>query len=59
MQSLELSPDHAAVLKICLERTLSDLSMEIAATDGRDFREHLKAERRLLAETLEQLTALR
>jgi hypothetical protein len=56
MQSLELSPDHAAVLKTYLERAVTELSGEIAATDSRDYREKIKAERRLLAETLEQLT---
>jgi hypothetical protein len=57
MQSLELSHDHAAVLKTYLERAVAELHTEIAATDSRDYREKIKTERRLLEETLEQLSS--
>jgi chemotaxis methyl-accepting protein methylase len=57
MQSLELSPQHAEILKTYLERAISELRTEIAATDSRDYRDKIKTERRLLEETLEQLTS--
>jgi len=56
MQSLDLSREQAAVLKAYLERAVAELSGEIASTDSYDYREKVKTERRLLVETLEQLT---
>ncbi len=55
MPRIDLSNDHAAILKEYLERVLSDLSVEIAGTDRRDYREEIKAERVLLHEIVEQL----
>jgi hypothetical protein len=45
---LELTSREAAVLASLLDTTLSDLSYEIANTDGLDYREHLKARRAVL-----------
>ncbi len=58
MPSLELSNDQAALLKEYLERDLSDLSVEIAGTDKRAYREQIKAERQMLRAVFEQLAAL-
>jgi hypothetical protein len=57
MPSIELSDDHATILKNCLERVVSDMSMEIAATDRQDYRDGLKHERNALRRVLEQLIA--
>jgi len=48
MIHLELTPDEAEVLGEALESYLSDLRMEIADTDGQDFREMLKARKVVL-----------
>lgn len=55
MPALQLTKDHVAVLSEYLRRTLSDLSVEIAGTDRQDYREEIKAERRLLREVMHQL----
>jgi len=39
-------------------RVLSDLSVEIAGTDRKDYRDEIKAERALLQEIQEQLNGL-
>jgi hypothetical protein len=54
---LELSPDHAAVLQMYLERAVEDLEVEIASTDSREYRDKLRRELRSLHETLKQLPA--
>ena len=41
-----------------LRNTISDLSVEIAGTDRHDYREEIKAERRLLQEVMHQLDEL-
>ena len=48
MASLDLTGAQAALLHEYLERVLSDLSVEIAGTDRRDYREEIKAEREVL-----------
>lgn len=48
MIRIELQPDEAEVLAAALESYLSDLRMEIADTDSMDFRENLKAKKRVL-----------
>jgi hypothetical protein len=42
MVTIELAPEEAEELHLILESYLSDLRMEIADTDNRDFRENLK-----------------
>lgn len=48
MVHLELSHTDAEVLRMVLESYLSDLRMEIADTDSKDFREGLKARKLVL-----------
>jgi hypothetical protein len=55
MLSIELTDEHAAILREYLRRDLSDLSVEIADTDRLEYRESLKVERRLLQEIAAQL----
>ncbi len=55
MSSLELNHEQQDILKEYLERVLSDLSVEIAGTDRKQYRDEIKAERRLLQEIMEQL----
>lgn len=55
MSSLELNHEQQGILKEYLQRVLSDLSVEIAGTDRQQYREEIKAERRLLQEIVEQL----
>lgn len=58
MPSLELNDRQSTVLKDYLQTALSDLSMEIAATDERAYRERIKAERDMLKEIFEQLAGI-
>jgi|GEM_PF-6241365 len=58
MPALHLTKDHVAVLSEYLRNTISDLSVEIAGTDRHDYREEIKAERRLLQEVMHQLDEL-
>ena len=53
MPTLDLSPEQAAALADALESYLSDLRMEIADTDLKDFRDKLKHRKALLNEVLE------
>jgi hypothetical protein len=55
MIHLKLDDDQAVALRDALGRYLSDLSMEIADTDAKDYREHLKQRRDNLRALLEQL----
>jgi hypothetical protein len=57
MPSLELSDDQTVVLRDQLELVVAELSEEIGATDGREYREQIKTRRRLLQEILEKLEA--
>lgn len=58
MPSLDLTDDQAAILKEYLGRALSDLNVEIADTDAREYRLSLESERCLLREIVEQLSCL-
>ena len=53
MPTLDLSPEQAEALADALESYLSDLRMEIADTDLKDFRDKLKHRKALLNEVLE------
>ncbi len=57
MVYLELTTHEADTLKTALEDFLSDLRMEIAHTDSMDFREGLKAKKRILRKVADALTA--
>lgn len=48
MVTLDLSPAEQAVLRQVLEQAVSDLGMEISATDSKDFRDDLKMRREVL-----------
>jgi hypothetical protein len=48
MVQLDLKPDEQKVLKETLESYLSDLRMEIADTDNKDYREQLKHRKDIL-----------
>ncbi len=56
MIELKLSPEDAAVLKEVLNGYLSDLRMEISATDLMDFREKLRAQEDVLNKVVSQLS---
>ena len=55
MTRIELTPEHTAVLADLLHKTISDLGMEIAATERLEFREQLKHRRDVLNEVLDRL----
>jgi hypothetical protein len=55
MTRIELTPEKAGMLREILESYLSDLRMEISATDLHDFREKLKNKAQFLRELLDQL----
>ena len=57
MPTIELSREQADVLAQALESYLSDLRMEIADTDLKDFRDMLKHRKALLNEVLEAIRA--
>ncbi len=48
MAGIELTAEEAEALRDLLEHHLSDLRMEIADTDRKDFREQLKERKELL-----------
>lgn len=55
MTRIELTDQQAEALREELGRLVSELGMEIAATERLDFRDQVKARRRLLAEVLDAL----
>ncbi len=55
MARLELSEEEVRTLVQVLDYALSELRMEIADTDRKDFRERLKAEKQTLSAILERL----
>lgn len=57
MPTIELSREQAEVLAQTLDSYLSDLRMEIADTDLKDFRDMLKHRKALLNEVLAALRA--
>ena len=61
MVRLELTPEAAEILHAALESYLSDLRMEIADTDSKDFREDLKRKKvvlRGIAERVREASSL-
>ena len=52
----DLNDTERIILKEVLESTVSDLGMEIAATDAQDFREHLKERREVINKVIEALS---
>jgi hypothetical protein len=54
---MELTPEEASVLRSVLDDYLSDLRMEIADTDGMDFREQLKEKSKVLRRLIDRLAA--
>ena len=50
MAQLDINTQEAATLKEVLDFYLSELRMEIADTDRMDFREQLKAKKKLLVD---------
>jgi len=55
MTKLELSPDEAEVLTEVLSTYVSDLRMEIADTDSKDYRDKLKKKEELLKNVIARL----
>ncbi len=55
MIQLDLSDEEAQVLKEVLETAHSDLRMQIADTDRKDFRDMLKARKAVIAKVLDGL----
>ncbi len=56
MTHLDLSEEQAGILKETLEVVLSNMSVEIADTDRKAFRDGLKSKRDQLQDVLKQLT---
>jgi hypothetical protein len=56
MHRLELTSEEAYVLRETLQGYLSDLRMEIADTDRKDFRDQLKHRREVLERITDALT---
>ncbi len=55
MAQLSLTDEEARTLSKALEMYVSDLRMEIGATDAHDFREGLKREEAVIYRLLERL----
>ena len=55
MVRIELTEAQAELLRDVLEIDVSDLGMEIADTDRKDFRDRLKARREMLQAVLAKL----
>lgn len=55
MIQLDLNQQDAEVLADTLENYLSDLRMEISATDLQDYREGLKSRKDVLVKVLDEL----
>ena len=55
MVQLDLKPDEQEILRETLESYISDLSVEIADTDSKDFREKLKWRRDVLNKVIASL----
>jgi hypothetical protein len=55
MIQLDLSDEEVQVLKEVLETAHSDLRMQIADTDRKDFRDMLKARKAVIAKVLDGL----
>ena len=55
MAQLSLTDEEARTLSKALETYVSDLRMEIGATDAHDFREGLKREEAVIYRLLERL----
>ena len=55
MVQLDLSDEEVQVLKEVLETAHSDLRMQIADTDRKDFRDMLKGRKAVIAKVLESL----
>ena len=55
MTDLELTPEELKVLEETLERSVSDLSMELGHTDSRDFKEKLKGRKAVLDRLLDKV----
>jgi len=55
MIAIELDAGERDILAHVIENALSDLRMEIADTDSLDFRERLKARKRVLHKVLDAL----
>jgi len=59
MIRIELKPSEAEILRAALSSYLSDLSMEIAHTDSRDYRVGLKESKEVLADIVQRLEVAR
>ena len=55
MLTLDLSAAEQAILREVLEDAVSDLGMEIAGTDSKDFRDDLKDRREVLQKVIAAL----
>ncbi len=55
MAQISLTDEEGAMLKEIIESYLSDLRMEIADTDRKDFREGLKRKETFLKDLLQRL----
>ncbi len=53
---IPLNSEEVAILRETLSADVSDLGMEIADTDRKDFRETLKRRKKVLMEILQKLS---
>lgn len=56
MVSIDITEDEAKVLHTVIDSYLSDLRMEIADTDRKDFRDMLKHRKQVLIKVLGELS---
>ena len=54
MIQININEEQAGLLREILANDLSDLGYEIANTDGKDYRDQLRAKQELLRQVLEQ-----
>lgn len=57
MVSIDITEDEAKVLHTVIDSYLSDLRMEIADTDRKDFRDMLKQRKQVLIKVLGELSS--
>lgn len=55
MAQLDLSPEETKILVEVLDTALSDLRMEIANTDSKDFRDMLKTRKAAIEKAIDGL----
>ncbi len=55
MIKIELTLEEARILKESLSSVISELGMEIADTDQKDFRDHIKTRKAILVGVMDKI----